>query len=170
MDQEQVQAAGCVWGVLSLVFIIWMLIVGGHFRTEVTYKPPNTANVSEAIPFEESVTARHWLFGLIQGEQADMQAVLQKHVRPNDQLVELTVDVRHKFVDALLMAVTLTIYTPVTVTFRGKVAPGVLAEPKEKSKQDKSSDSKDDADEPSKDDDEDTEKSDAKAADSGSGD
>jgi len=111
---------GC-FGIASLIALVVVLLVGGLWRTEVTYIPEAAGNFGTQVPFEEDLTARHFLGGLVQGSQPDLKPVLAKYVRPGEQLTELTVVTRHTFVNNLLTGVTLFIYSPVTVTVRGKV-------------------------------------------------
>jgi hypothetical protein len=112
---------GCV-GLVSIALIIVVLVVGGVWRTEVVYTPPGSANLGNQVPFEEDATARHYLAGFIKGKQPDLKQILAKYVREDEQVAELSITTRHTFLDNLLMGVTLFIYSPVTVTIRGKVA------------------------------------------------
>jgi len=113
---------GCVWGVVGLIFIVAILWVGGNQRTEMTFTPPGTENLSGQVQFEETLNARHWLGGLIKGQQPDLQLVMGKHLRPGDQLTRLTIITKHTFWDFFLAVITIGIYTPVTVNVQGSIA------------------------------------------------
>jgi hypothetical protein len=73
------------------------------------------------VPFREELTARHWVVGLIQGEQPDFGKHLRKYIRPGDRIARIGVMTRRTAVDLLLSLVTLGIYVPVTVTVEGEI-------------------------------------------------
>ena len=110
-----------VWIIGILLAVVLQIVLGGLWRTEVTYTPVLTERIVGEVPFEETFTARHWLGGLIKGEQPDLKPRLSKYLRDKERVTELTVRVRHSFVDNLLTIVTLVIYTPVTVDVKGKI-------------------------------------------------
>lgn len=115
------KAAGCM-SVIGIIILIVMIIVGGTFRTEVTYIPPGVANVGEQTPFEENLEARHWFLGLIRGQQPDLQKAMAKYVRSGEQITKLTIITRHTWIDSLITGITLFIYCPQTVTVKGSIA------------------------------------------------
>lgn len=112
---------GCFW-IAVLIAGVVSLVMGGNWRTELKYVPARAERNVKEVEFQETVTAKHWLAGLVQGEQPDLQALLAKRVRPNEHVTELTLVTRHTFVDGLLLAVTLGIYSPVTVDVKVKVS------------------------------------------------
>jgi|SRR5271157_3464070 len=71
--------------------------------------------------FEETITARHWLGGLVQGPQPNLQSELAKYVREGETVTQLTIVTRHTVTDFIVTIVTIGIYSPVTVDIRGKV-------------------------------------------------
>jgi len=136
MDENMARQAGCL-GLISIVFVIVTIIVGGVFRTEVVYTPALSERYVSEVPFEETMTARHWVFGIIRGKQPDLQTQLAKYLRPGEQITQLTITTRHTFTDNLVATITLLIYCPVTVDVRGKIgrmvtslllAPAILRE------------------------------------------
>jgi hypothetical protein len=123
-----------VWGCMTVVGIIMLvvvLILGGVYRTEVTYVVPGAPDIADTaaggVPFEETLNSSHWLGGLIKGSQPDLQQALRKYVREGERVTRLTIGVKHSVVDVLLTGVTLTIYAPTTVTVRGTISK--LSEP-----------------------------------------
>jgi hypothetical protein len=48
---------GCL-ALVSIALVVIVLLVGGVYRTEVTYTPGNLGNVGAEVPFEEDLTAR----------------------------------------------------------------------------------------------------------------
>ncbi|MEK6261801.1 MAG: hypothetical protein AABP62_24650 [Planctomycetota bacterium] len=122
MDEEAAKGCmGCM-SVVSLIATITMIVVGGNFRTEVTYVPPHVATTGSETPFEESLTAQHWLVGLVKGTQPDLKTVMAKYVRPGEEVTTLTITTRHSFLDNLISGITLFIYCPQTVTIKGAIA------------------------------------------------
>lgn len=109
-------------GLIGIVILIVTIIVGGSFRTEVTYIPPGITKVSEQTSFEENLVARHWLFGLKKGQQPNLQKALAKYVRPGEQITKLTIITKHTWQDGLITGFTLLIYCPQTVTIKGTIA------------------------------------------------
>ena len=103
-----------------LIGLVIILLAGGVWRTELTFTPGSNS-VGTQVPFEENLTANHFLGGLVQGGQPDLNQVLAKHVGQGEQVTGLTIITRHTLVNCLLTGVTLFIYSPVTVTIRGKV-------------------------------------------------
>jgi hypothetical protein len=70
-------------GFVILVFCILGFVqipLGGVFRTEVTAIPAVSGQIAGEVPFSETMTARHWLMGYIQGEQPDVPKVLAKSI------------------------------------------------------------------------------------------
>lgn len=126
--ETETQAITCfTWVIVLVVHVIITIVVGGLFRTDVTF--PHTAKLTgKAVPFEENLTARHWIGGLAKGKQPDLNTALSKYMRAGEEVSELTVTTRHTIVDNILAVVTLGIYTPVTVTVKG-----TLVSPEKKS-------------------------------------
>jgi hypothetical protein len=119
MDEQSV--FGCL-GIGGLIILIVILIVGGSFRAEVTYVPPNLAASGDQTAFRENFKSHHWLCGLIKGKQPDIQKATEKFVRAGEQITKLTIITKHTIVDYLLTGITLTIYSPMTVTVKGSIA------------------------------------------------
>lgn len=134
--QTDQQVAGCVAQVVAIVVAFLILfLVGGSFRTEVSLRlTPGVQG--ETITFEEQMKARHWLGGLIKGKQPDLNEVLRKYTMGGDRISEITIDTRHSFGDCVVTVITLSIYSPVTVTVSGTVVSSVDAEPAEEPEDD----------------------------------
>src|SRR5438093_35066 len=105
MDEQLAATGGCM-SLIGLVVFVVTIIVGGLFRTELSYTPAMPERLSEELPFDESVTARHWLFGLIKGEQPDLDGILTRHVRDQERITQFTIVTRHSVVDNLLCGMT----------------------------------------------------------------
>ena len=120
MDESAQYGCGCLIGLVLTAVLFYF--IGGTWRTEVTYTPPGVANVSTTSSFKEDLNARHWLVGMVKGEQPDIQKVISKHLSEGKKLTRLTIVTKHTFVDSILVIVTLGIYAPVTVTVEGTVA------------------------------------------------
>ena len=127
MDEGTQTALGCVWGLICIVFLVVVIFTGGTFRTAVTFEVPRVVEGAEEVPFEETFSARHWLGGVIRGEQVDLEAWLDGAVRDGEQVARLTVETKHTVTDLLLMGVTLGIYAPETVVVRGTIYRGEIA-------------------------------------------
>ncbi|UCG12126.1 MAG: hypothetical protein JSU72_16725 [Deltaproteobacteria bacterium] len=127
MDEEY-YVFGCL-GVVCLAIFIVVIVVGGSWRTEVTYVPSAAKVVSKQIPFEEDLKARHWAFGLIKGKQPDIQKSLSKYVRSGEEITKLTIITKHTWTDNLLAGFTLFIYCPVTVTVQGTISQASKSSP-----------------------------------------
>lgn len=129
MDEDAAKAqAGC--GCIGLIVaLILAAVLGGYWRTDVTYTAPAAENAVNPVQFEEDLTARHFLGGLVKGEQPDLDAAVAKHVGKGKRLKNLTITTRHSIKDIGLTIVTLTIYAPVTVTVKGTVEDVIAAVP-----------------------------------------
>ncbi|MGE0129083.1 MAG: hypothetical protein AB7U82_13475 [Blastocatellales bacterium] len=125
---EQNPLVGCGCGLLSLGFLVLVYFIGGQWRTEITYVPQLADNVSNIQQFEETLNGRHWVGGLVQGEQPDLQQAINKHLGNGKQLTKLTVRTKHSLLDNFLMVITLFIYSPVTVVVNGSVGDVVQAQ------------------------------------------
>ncbi len=125
-EQNPVIGCGCLVFVLAGLLVAYF--AGGHWRTEITYVPPLTENVGNVQQFEETLNGRHWLGGLVQGEQPDLQPAINKHLGDGKRLTKLTITTRHSVLDNFLMGITIFIYSPVTVTVRGSVGDVVQAQ------------------------------------------
>jgi len=127
---EEILAAQRFMLTVSLTILIVTIAVGGMFRTEVAY--PRSAlpavEVTKAASFEEDLTARHWVLGLVKGRQADLDGRLAKYVRHGEAVTGLTIVTRHTWVDNLIAGATFGIYCPATVTVKGMVGKPVRAE------------------------------------------
>lgn len=109
-----------VAGLFGLGMLLAVFLLNGTFRAEISYNlVPSTAEGRE-VTFEETYTSRHWLYGLIRGEQPDGTQALSKFIRPGERVTALSVGVHHSALDLLLTGVTVGIYSPVTVTVRGR--------------------------------------------------
>jgi hypothetical protein len=122
--EETVQVAGCVGGLIGLGMLIAMFVIGGVWRTEVTFSRGPQGPPGSTTKFEENLGAQHWLFGLIQGKQPNLEEALRERVGPGDVLTRISIMTRHTAVDYLVTAFTAGIYAPVTVTIKGEVARG----------------------------------------------
>jgi hypothetical protein len=111
-----------VWMMAGMSSFVLQLGLGGLFRTEVKYA--RVVSTAGQIPFEGSIRAPHWLGGLLQGEQPDLNKVLATLTRDRGPIRSLEVRVRHSAADNLIAAVTLFVYTPVTVEVRGTIERG----------------------------------------------
>lgn len=118
---EDLQVMGCIWLVGIVGVLIIALVIGGTFRAEVTFHPPGTEPTTSDKTFEQEFTSRHWVGGLIKGEQPDLQGWLDHHLHPGEQVTELTVVTKHTVGDMLLTLVTVGIYSPETLVVRGKL-------------------------------------------------
>jgi hypothetical protein len=117
----EIQAVGCiVWVVALAVIMVITAIVGGTWRTDVTFTPAVTVT-GKVVPFQEEFTANHWLAGLMQGEQPDLKVRMAKYLQPNDQVGTITINTKHTMTNTLVSLVTLGIYLPVTVTVKGEI-------------------------------------------------
>lgn len=117
------EKAGCIGQAIgAVVFLAILFWIGGLWRTEVTYVPPNAKAGSAQIPFEEKLNARHWVAGLVKGKQPDLQEALRKHLQEGGELSQLTIMTKYSWADMLLAAVTLGIYTPYTVIIKGSIS------------------------------------------------
>jgi hypothetical protein len=116
---EESSVAGAVFTLfLGIVFLVCALFTGGTFRTELSYvRPGAEATVVDERPLQ-TFTSRHWIWGLIQGHQPDLQSALQALVQPNQEVTRMMIVTKHSVTDALLTGVTLGIYSPQTVTVR----------------------------------------------------
>jgi hypothetical protein len=118
-DSSAVGVTGCLVWIVWLVFVI---VLGGTLRSQIVCPLPVTKVAhGQEVLFKETLNARHWVLGLVRGQQPDVRRVLDKNLQDRDQLIELTVATRMTIVDALLAGVTLGIYTPQTVDISGKI-------------------------------------------------
>lgn len=123
MDQQQ--RYGCMAVIGVVISLIISLFVGGQWRTEINYIPDLHQQATGEFSFAETATARHWLGGLVQGTQPDLQGELSKYVREGETVTQLSIVTRHTVLDWIVTGITLGIYSPVTVDIRGKA--GTLA-------------------------------------------
>lgn len=121
MDNQN-PLVGVIFGVIGSATLIVSIIIGGSFRTEVTFIPPSIVQTGEQIPFEENLDAKHWFLGLMQGKQPDLQEALAKYVRPGEQITKMTILTKHSWLDQLVTGLTLFIYCPETVTVKGTIS------------------------------------------------
>lgn len=123
MDQQQQQALGCiVQFVVVAIVVVVMALVGGNFRTELTYTFIPEKTSATIGQFEETLNSRHWLFGLIKGEQPDLQKAPIKFLREGEQVSEITITTKHTWKDVLISVVTVGVYCPMTVVVQGKIS------------------------------------------------
>ena len=121
--QADPRVVGCLSQlVVFALAVVVAIVVGGTWRTEIAFKVAEAAREGAGIPFEESYTARHWLMGLIQGDQPNGNLTLAKYLKSGERVTDLSVSVRHTAVDLLVTSVTIAIYSPVTITVQGKIA------------------------------------------------
>ena len=116
---EVVAVFGCIVLILMITATVLIIVLGGLWRTEVSYSFPTTVT-GKTVPFEEDLTSHHYLFALVRGGQVNLNQVLGKYVTGGAQIKELTIMTRHTFVNSLLTGITVWIYCPVTVTVRGE--------------------------------------------------
>ena len=109
----------CLVLVSAIAMVVLVIVLGGRWRAEATcsFQPTVTGTT---VPFEDNLTAHHFLFGLIKGGQPHLDLVLGKYLTGDAQMKELTVITRHTFTDSLVAGATAFIYCPVTVTVRGE--------------------------------------------------
>jgi hypothetical protein len=107
---------------LGIAFLVGALLTGGTFRTEVTYQPPTLGELAGEVPFEQTITVRHWLGGLVQGDAVDLDHHLGRLLRDGEQITGISVETRHTVSDLLVSGLTLGIYTPETVIVRGRTS------------------------------------------------
>lgn len=110
-----------VSAIFAIGMVVMVILLGGTWRTEVTFPLVDSVPKGAEISFEEHLTARHWVFGLVQGEQPDVKQSLAKFARSGERVTSITLQTRHTFVDILLTGLTWGIYAPVTMTVRGKI-------------------------------------------------
>jgi len=116
---KRVQTIGCIWVAFAVAVFIATIIVGGNFRTEVTFTSPGVSDVSNPIPFEEKLRANHWLFALIKGSQPDFQSFVDKYALEGKRITQLTIITKHNWLNYLIMGVTIGIYCPMKVIVKG---------------------------------------------------
>jgi hypothetical protein len=121
MNEDQARAIGTMMQIGAIIYLIAVFAVGGSSRTGVEFVASNVMTESGAVPFEESLTARHWLAGLVKGEQPNLTAALAKHIRDGEQVSRLTVSTRTTGGNMLAAGFTLGIYCPQTVIVRGEI-------------------------------------------------
>jgi hypothetical protein len=121
MNEDQAKAIGGTMQFLGIVFLIAVFAVGGTSRTQVDFVAPDVPAGSNSVAFEETLTAKHWLGGLIKGSQPDLSSALAKHMRDGEQVSRLSVCTRTTGGNMLATGFTLGIYCPQTVVVRGEV-------------------------------------------------
>ena len=88
--QAELQTVGCVvWFFTVVIVLIIMVFIGGSFRTKVTFARATTATTANLTSFEERLPARHWIGGLVQGQQPNLEEVLRRHVPPGGQIARV---------------------------------------------------------------------------------
>ena len=108
---------GCLSVLVPIIFFVFLVILGGSFRTELNISL-GVNNGSNFQPVVENVTAEHWCFGLIQGDQPDIQKIIAKNLRHGDTLSEMSIVTKHTWQDVLMCTVTLGIFCPETVSVK----------------------------------------------------
>ena len=120
MEPKQVLAQlGCS-AVAGLVVLGAALFLGGFYRTEVIYSAA-AGDVPAQAAFHDSLTVRHWLGGLKQSAPVDLRDVIKNHSREGEKVTSLTVLYKHSVGNVLMTAITLGIYSPVTLEVTGTV-------------------------------------------------
>ena len=121
--QADPRVLGCLLQLVATVIVAVVAIAAdGTWRTEISFRVGDEARAGGGIPFEESYTARHWLLGLVRGDQPDGNLALAKYVKTGERVTDLSIRVRHTALDLLLTSVTFGIYSPMTITVQGKIA------------------------------------------------
>ena len=120
MDNSFRQTLGCIQLLGMVALLVLAAALGGTFRTEVKL-PPSAAAVSAERSFTETLTVRHWLGGLVQGDPLDLRELAAKHSRQGDRMTQVSIVTKHTATDLLVTLLTLGIYTPETVTIEGKL-------------------------------------------------
>src|ERR1700730_5226582 len=110
MNEERVGGLA-LYGFIGLILFIGALVAGGTFRTELSYVQPGAENVAADERPEQTFTSRHWIWGLIQGKQPDLQSSLDVFVHPDPEMTRMTIVTKHSVTDGLLTGLTLGIYT-----------------------------------------------------------
>ncbi len=118
---DDVQGALGGFAVFGIIALVITIVVGGVFRTEVTYVPDGV-QATDTVEFKDTATARHFLGGLIKGGQPDLQKILSKYKREGEQVTRLTIITKHTWLDNFIMVVTFFIYCPETVVVKGAMA------------------------------------------------
>jgi hypothetical protein len=123
MSDNMSKTAGCVvWVIFVIIAYVIIIIAGGSFRTEVSFNPAKAFADGKQIPFEKKFTSVHFLCGLIQGKQPDLQGTLNSNLKDNDRISEITITTKHTWFDLFLTGITLFIYSPETVIVKGEVS------------------------------------------------
>lgn len=113
---------------IGLMVLVASVFTGGLIRTEVRIPDSRQSGPSApttqrpaAVAFREELKAQHWIAGLVQGDQPDIDAALRKYVRPGEKFAMLTIGTRRTAGDVVLSMLTLQVYVPVTVVVEGEV-------------------------------------------------
>lgn len=113
---------------LGIIVLVAAIFTNGLMRTEVRIPDSRQSwsgapmhQRSAAVAFREELKAQHWIAGLVQGDQPDIDGALRKYVRPGEQFARLTVGTRRTAGDVVLSILTLQVYVPVTVVVEGEV-------------------------------------------------
>ena len=122
---ENVAGAGC-FSLVGILVLVASIVAGGLFRTEISYIPQSNERIGEEVAFDESLTARHWLLGLVKGRQPDLQTALDQHVRSGERITQVTIVSRHSVLNNLVCGITIAIYCPQTVDIHAKVGKVVV--------------------------------------------
>lgn len=127
------QSGQAIVGLFAVVVvagaIALVVVLGGYWRTQVTFSPVLTGKVAGGTPFKETLTARHWLGGLVKGKQPDVDMALRKHLASGGRIESITIVTRHSLVDMLVTGITILIYTPVTIDISGTLVKEAPAAP-----------------------------------------
>jgi len=136
MEPTMQPKGGCLAliALFGLAYLVVGIVTGGMWRTQLEYTIPEpsldttiaapSVMAGRETPFEDVMTARHWLFGMVQGKQPNLDDVVRKYVRRGDRVKRISITTRHTIVDNLLLTITLGIYTPVTTTVAGVIVSG----------------------------------------------
>jgi len=106
----------------GIIIMIAMLITGGIFKTNVSVLVTDQeTSTHDILEFNDEHTINHWLGGLIDGEQINVESELKKYVGSADKLSLFNVETKITFTNFLLCAITVYIYCPNTLVISGKV-------------------------------------------------
>jgi hypothetical protein len=120
-ENPRMALLGCVQLVGCVLLLVLTAVLGGTFRTEVTYLPAGEAPDTDNSAFEENVTVAHWLGGLVKGESLQLDQLIERHTRQGEHVTRIAIVTKHTATNLLVSFVTAGIYTPETITIRGSI-------------------------------------------------
>jgi len=119
---DSTKVVGWTWMLVSLAILIWSLVVGGQWRTDVSFSNAEPSSTKGFSNYHQTFGASHWLGGLIQGKQVDISHELAANKSGGLKVLAVKIQTKHSVPDLLLTGVTLGIYSPCTVTVDATMA------------------------------------------------